>query len=158
MVGLTGMLLATKSWLGVMLPPEAKSEHKADPTRTAPMDVVVTSVFGLGLDQLKTLKDIDRIDYRPKSNIFKVLSKEGFWEVQVDGSTGKVLQVAQRNDHLVEKVHDLSLFHDGLNKFALPFVGLSLCGLAGTGVTLFFVPVVRRRRYAKQTAAKKSAS
>ena len=36
---------------------------------------------------------IDRIDYRPGSNIFKVVTNEGYLEVQVDGAAGQRVPV-----------------------------------------------------------------
>lgn len=143
----TGFLLATKKTTDWIRP----LERKGTPVETLAVVVSVhdaaEAAFALGLPELATTKDIDRIDYRPKSNVFKVVSKTGYKEVQVDGATGKVLNVAQRNDQLIEQLHDFSWFHDLAHMYGLPVVALGLFFLGASGIGIFFVPVIRRRKF-----------
>ena len=120
----TGFLLALKANVAWMRPPVAKAEKLASPAEIASMDSVLASVFALNNPHLQTVNDVDRVDYRPKSNIFKVLSKQGYQEVQVDGKTAKVLSVSFRNDQLAEDFHDLSFFSDALKDYGLPLVAV----------------------------------
>ncbi len=83
------------------------------------------------------------------SRNFKVVSKTGYKEVQVDGATGKVLNVADRNDQFIEQLHDFSWFHDLAHQYGLPVVALGLLFLAGSGIGIFFVPIIRRRKFQK---------
>jgi uncharacterized iron-regulated membrane protein len=146
-IAVTGFLLATKGTFGWIRPPEADGQPVEDFSSVVSVHQVMESAFAHGIPEIKTPKDIDRIDYRPKSNIFKVLSKEGYHELQVDGATGKVLQVAQRNDQLAEDIHDLSFFHDLAKDWGLPLVAIALLSLSITGLVMFFVPIARRAKF-----------
>jgi uncharacterized iron-regulated membrane protein len=143
----TGFLLAIKGKVPWMRPPEVSAEAVQSAAAIVELEIVLTAVLALGIPELTSIKDIDRIDYRPKSNIFKVVSKRAYHEVQVDGKTGKVLSVAKRNDQWIEDIHDLSFFHDAGRDWVLPTVSLLLAGLATTGLGLYFTPVVRRWRF-----------
>ncbi len=149
LLAVTGFLLANKSRVAWLRPPEVEAAKVGEPAEIASMDAIVTSAFAVGLAELRTMKDIDRVDYRPKSNIFKVVSKAGYHEVQVDGKSAKVLSVAKRNDQWIEDMHDLSLFSDWANAWVLPVVAVALGLLGATGIGLFFTPVVRRMKYRK---------
>lgn len=149
-IAVTGFLLATKGTFGWVRPPETEGEKIAAPSEIVSMERVVDSVFRENLAELRTMKDIDRVDYRPKSNIFKVTSKQGYREVQVDGKSGKVTSVGIRNDQLAEDIHDLSFFADALHAYGLPLVAIFLLFLAISGVGMFFVPVVRRYKFRKK--------
>jgi len=158
MISVTGILLATKSWLGAIRPPEADGTKIESPTEVVSMDKVVASAFAVGIPELQSVTDIDRVDYRPKRNMFKVVSKEGYHEVQVDGKTGKVLQVAKRVDQFTEKIHDMSIFGDGFREFGLPIVGLGLLVLSITGIVIFFNPIWRRWLFKKRGLPDKKAA
>lgn len=151
-IGVTGFLLATKGTVGWVRPPEEKGTKLETLAKTISLDQAAQAAFGVGLEKLSDVSHIDRIDYRPKSNIFKVLSKEGYHEVQVDGTTGKVLIVNFRTDQLAEDIHDFTFFADWMHDYWLPVVGVILTLLAGTGVGLFFTPVVRRWKNRKVIA------
>ena len=152
LIAITGFLLANKSRMAWMRPPEVDAVKVASPEEIRPMSEVVGAAFAVGLAELKDMGDVDRVDYRPKSNIFKVVSKAGYHEVQVDGATAKVLSVAKRNDQWIEDLHDLSFFSDAANAWVLPVVGLGLGALAVSGIGLFFTPVVRRWRFKRKQA------
>ena len=117
---------------------------------------VKEAALAAGLPELKERKDIDRIDYRPKTNVFKVVSKEGYHEVQVDGSSGKVLNIAKRNDQFIEDLHDFSWFHDLAHQYGLPVVATGLFFVAASGIGIFLVPVVRRWKYKRNPAKPKA--
>ncbi len=149
-IAVTGILLATKGSLGWIRPPEQKGAKVAALAHVISLDEAANAAFAEGLANLKSRDDIDRIDYRPKSNIFKVLSKEGYHEVQVDGASGKVLTVNYRTDQLTEDIHDFSFFHDLFHHYGLPVVGIGLLVLAVSGIGMFFVPVIRRAKFKKK--------
>ncbi|HRF59910.1 MAG TPA: PepSY-associated TM helix domain-containing protein [Fimbriimonadaceae bacterium] len=146
-IAVTGFLLATKDSFGWVRPPEADGAAMEALDEVISLHTAAEAAFQVGIPELKSHKDISRIDYRPGSNVFKVLSKEGYHEVQVDGSSGKVLQVAKRTDQLAEDIHDLSFFSDLLKRYGLPLVAIVLLGLAISGVGMFLTPILRRRRF-----------
>jgi uncharacterized iron-regulated membrane protein len=156
-VSVTGFLLANKSRWAWMRPPEVTAEKSETPAQIVSIEQAVNAAFALNHPELKTMKDVDRVDYRPKSNIFKVISKEGYREVQVDGKTGKALSDHFRNDQLTEDIHDLSLFGDTAHDWFLPLVALALFALASSGIGLFLTPIVRRRKFERDKKAKAKA-
>lgn len=149
-ISITGFLLATKGTFGWIRPPEKDGAPLTTLSEVVSVNAAAEAAFAQGLPELKTHTDIDRIDYRPKGNVFKVVSKEGYHEVQVDGATGQVLQVARRNDQLAEDIHDLSFFADAAHDYGLPVIAVALFLLGLSGVCIFFVPVFRRWRFGRQ--------
>ena len=53
--------------------------------------------------------EIDRIDIRPEKGIVKFTFKSNFYEVQLDGATGALLQIDLRRSDVIEKIHDGSI-------------------------------------------------
>lgn len=94
--------------------------------------------------------DIDRLDVRPGKGMLKVRAKNR-WEVQLDAASGEVLQVAFRRSDLIESLHDGSFFSDSIKLFMFLPVALILLVLWGTGVYLFFLPQLARRKKRLQT-------
>jgi hypothetical protein len=63
-----------------------------------------------------------------------------------------VLQSTYRRSDLIESLHDGSWFHDRAKLFIWLPAGVVLCGLWGTGLYLWVLPYLTRRRR-KQTKA-----
>ena len=103
--------------------------------------------------QVQTWNDIDRLDVRPGKGMLKVRCKNR-WEVQLDAATGDVLQVAFRRSDLIESIHDGSFFSNGIKLGVFLPTAVVLVVLWGTGVYLFVLPYLakRRKRLAKTTA------
>ena len=94
--------------------------------------------------------DIERLDVRPSKGIVKVRAVSN-WEVQIDTATGEVLQVAYRRSDLIESIHDGSWFHERAKLFVFLPAAVVLLGLWGSGVYLFLLPYLAKRR--KRAAA-----
>lgn len=88
---------------------------------------------------------IDRLDVRPDKGIIKVLFKEGYWEVQVDGKTGKVFSVAQRHADWIEHIHDGSIINEFVKLIYTNIIGVGLTTLAVSGLCLWYGPKIIRR-------------
>jgi uncharacterized iron-regulated membrane protein len=89
--------------------------------------------------------DIDRMDVRPDKGIIKVTFKEGYWEVQVDGTSGKVLSVAQRHADWIEHIHDGSIVSDLAKIIYTNLLGVGLITLALSGLWLWYGPKIIRK-------------
>lgn len=152
LISATGFLLATKGTFGWIRPPEVAGAQIVHAHEIVPLSIAAEAAFALGIAELQDLNDIDRIDYRPDKNHFKIVSKRGYHEVQVDGRTGKVLQIAKRNDQLAEDIHDLSYFADWAHDYGLPAVAVLLFALGTTGIIIFTVPILRRARFRRNKA------
>lgn len=143
----TGLLLAWKKKFDWIQPPTQKGAKLESAGQVLPVAKIAESVFSAGIPELTSLEDVDRFELHAGKGIFKVTSKEGFHEVQVDASSGEVLSRAQRNDQLFENIHDLSFFNPALRETLLPLVALSLILLGSSGLVLFATPLYRRWQF-----------
>ncbi|MBC7923719.1 MAG: PepSY domain-containing protein [Ferruginibacter sp.] len=94
---------------------------------------------------------IERIEARPEKGIAKVLFQRGYWEVQVDGSTGAVVSVARRHSDWIEHLHDGSLLSEGFKLLYTNLLGIGLVTLSLSGAWLWLGP--RRIRRLKENQA-----
>ncbi|MEL7198826.1 MAG: PepSY-associated TM helix domain-containing protein [Pseudomonadota bacterium] len=101
---------------------------------------------------IKEWSDIDRIDLRVDKGIAKLRAKSG-WEVQVDTHTAQVLKVAYRRSDLIESIHDGSFFSDEVKLFIFLPAGIILIVMWGTGIYLFLLPRLAKRKKAKRPTA-----
>ena len=101
--------------------------------------------------QIEDWTDIDRIDLRVGKGVAKLRAKSG-WEVQVDTSSGEVLNVAYRRSDLIEQIHDGSFFSDAVKLYIFLPTGILLLLMWGTGLYLFFLPRFRKKKKARATA------
>ena len=146
-ISVTGFFLAMKDRFAFMRPPvqeAAKLERAED---ILPVAQILDIAFAKGYPELQEIKHVDRVDFRPKDNVFKVVSKDGYREIQVDGTHGTVVSDAFRNDQLMEDIHDMSFFADLMHGYLLPVVALCLTFLSLSGIGIFLTPIVRRWRF-----------
>lgn len=99
--------------------------------------------------------DIVRLDVRPSKGMLKVRATNG-WEIQIDTKTGKVLQVAYRRTDLIESLHDGSFFHDKAKLWLFLPSAIVLLGLWLTGIYLFLLPSLTRKKRREKAILKKS--
>ena len=100
---------------------------------------------------IRQWSDIDRIDLRVDRGIAKLQAKSG-WEVQVDTRTAEVLAVAYRRSDLIESIHDGSFFSDAVKTYIFLPTGVLLIVMWGTGIYLFLLPQLAKRRKARDKA------
>jgi hypothetical protein len=138
----SGLMLQWKKQVPWIQPTEQKGDAK---TPSVSFEKVLEACRGIPQTEVATWSDVERVDVRPKKGMLKVLARN-HWEVQLDAATGDVLQVAYRRSDTLEGIHDGSWFHEAV-KFGLFIpVGLGVLFLLGTGVYLFLVPILARRR------------
>ena len=101
---------------------------------------------------IETWEDVDRLDVRPGKGIVKLRCKNRY-ELQIDTKTGEILQVAFRRSDLIESIHDGTFFHEQFKLWVFLPAGIVLAMLVITGVHLFLLPpLARRKRERKQKA------
>jgi hypothetical protein len=112
---------------------------------------VVSSVPEAGVE---TWEDVDRLDVRPDKGMVKVRCNNRY-EVQIDTKTAEILQVAFRRSDLIESIHDGTYFNDHFKLWLFLPAGIVLAMLVITGLYLFLLPsIVRRKRARKQMSEK----
>ena len=90
-------------------------------------------------------QDIDRLDVRPGKGVVKIRGNNN-WEVQIDASTGAILQKAYRRSDIIESLHDGSWFHEQAKLWIFLPSALIVTGLWITGVYLYTVPYYSRKK------------
>lgn len=138
----TGILLQFKKQAAWIQPPEQRGAGTAP---SIGFDAILTAVAGVPAARVRGWEDVDRLDLRPAHGVAKVIAHSGV-EVQVDVATGAVLQAMVRRSGWIESLHDGSWFSDAVKWGIFVPVALILCVLWGTGVYLWLLPGVTRRR------------
>ena len=95
--------------------------------------------------EIESWEDVDRLDVRPGKGVVKVRCKNRY-EVQIDTKTAEILQVAVRRSDLIESIHDGSYFNDHFKLWVFLPAGIVLATLVITGLHLFLLPYLARRK------------
>lgn len=146
---LSGLLLQTKKHFTWVQPVELRGAGRI-PTIT--MEQVLDICRTVPEAEIRSWNDINRLDVRPSRGMLKVWAKNN-WEIQIDTETGAVLQTAYRRSDIIESIHDGSFFHDNIKMWIFLPSGIVLFLLWLTGIYLFAIPFLGRRR---QKIAKQS--
>jgi hypothetical protein len=139
----TGLLLQLKKEWSWVQPPTLRG---SDARLALSWDGLLAVVRDVEAAAVASYDDIVRIDAQPSRGLLKVQCENGY-EVQVDSVNGAVLSVAYRRSDLIESLHDGSWFHPRAKLWVFLPLAVLLCGLWISGVHLWLVPhLVRRRR------------
>ncbi len=139
---MTGMLLQWKKQSAWIQPPTQRGVGSAP---TVGFDQILDAARSVDEAGIETWDDVDRLDVRPGKGMVKIRSNTR-WEVQVDTETGEVLQAAFRRSDLIESLHDGTFFHDGVKLWVFFPAAVALTLMWGTGLWLFVLPYISRRR------------
>ncbi len=140
----TGILLGWKKNVAILQPAEQKGSS-TDLNRWMSIDEIVRTASHALDSVVGRPIEVDKLDVRPGKGIIKVLFKEGYWEVQVDGATGKALSVMQRHSDWIEHVHDGSIISDFFKITYTNLLGCGLLILALSGFWLWYGPKVVKK-------------
>lgn len=138
----TGLLLQLKKQLPWVQPAEQRGTGQEPSIDMAQVLEACRSNPAAGV---REWSDIRRIDVRPSRGMMKVWTKSDH-EVQIDAGTGRVLQVAYRRSDMIESLHDGSYFGDRTKLWIFLPSGIVLVLLWASGVYLFWLPIVVKRR------------
>ena len=155
-VAVSGLLLGWKKNSAGMIHPESAKGVSTDLKNWLPIDSLQTLAFEA--IQEAEGQDIDltlnRIDARPDKGMVKFVFDNHYNGVQIDGTTGEVLQITRRNSDLIEDIHDGSLLDrwfgtsgELLKLMYTSLIGLALLLFSLTGFWLWIGPkLIRRHR------------
>lgn len=138
----TGMLLQWKKQSPWVQPP---TQRGVGTVPSIGFDQILMAAASVNEAAIETWDDIDRLDVRPDRGVIKVRANNR-WEVQIDAETGEVLQAAVRRSDLIESLHDGSFFHEGVKLWVFFPSAVALTVMLGTGVYMFVLPTISRRR------------
>ncbi len=141
---LTGVILGWKKNVELLQPTTRKGKS-TDVTQWVSFETVSQSALR-AIDSVTHQENaIDRLDVRYDKGIIKVLFTNGYWEVQVDASTGKALSVAQRHADWIEHIHDGSIVSELFKLIYTNYIGFGLLILSITGFWLWYGPRAIRK-------------
>lgn len=138
----SGVLLQVKKQFTWIQPPTMRGGSDRPSLSFDRVLEIVSSIPEAGTT---TWADIERLDVQPDRGIIKIKARNN-WEVQVDHTTGEVLGSGYRRSDFIEGIHDGSFFHPWAKSYLFLPAGLGLLLLWCTGVYLFLLPFVARRR------------
>ncbi len=153
LIAITGLLLGWKKH-NTWIYPKSQKGTTSDLSAWLPVDSlnrIANRVLHDSVDATLSTT-LDRIDIRPDKGMVKFVYADHFWGLQLDGATGKLLQIERRRSDFIEKLHDGSLF-DHYLKVSGGWIKLSyttvtsvaLLGFTITGFWLWYGPKRMRR-------------
>jgi uncharacterized iron-regulated membrane protein len=140
----TGILLGWKKNVELLQPATLKGES-TDVAEWVSFEMVSQAALRAIDSVTHQENQIDRLDVRFDKGIIKVLFTKGYWEVQVDATTGKALSVAQRHADWIEHIHDGSIISELFKLIYTSYLGWGLLFLSITGFWLWYGPKVIRK-------------
>lgn len=151
-VATTGLLLILKKDFDALQPPTQRGTE-GGVEELASLQDVLGAVFAQGHPELRSIDDVDRIDFRPGKRVHKVRSVRGFVEFQVDATTAEILSgPSYRASDLIESIHDGSFVAEWFHGWVMPATAIGLLFLIGSGLWLWVEPKLRRRRRNRRRA------
>jgi uncharacterized iron-regulated membrane protein len=154
MIGAGILLMLKKEFEWIQPSSEKGAEQTAVPTASiGDMWAAAKAVEKAGFT---TWAELKRADLKPDKGILKLVSPTD-WEVQVDTTTAKVLNVAERRSDIIEKIHDGSWFAEPLKLWFFLPVGIVLFVLWLTGLYMFFLPYYQKAKKSRDKAARLAA-
>ncbi|MDZ4707636.1 MAG: PepSY-associated TM helix domain-containing protein [Saprospiraceae bacterium] len=153
-VGVTGLLLGWKKNTGGYLLAKSYSGVSSQPKDWLSIDSLHTLARKIFRDSISSSlpMDLDRIDVRQDKGMVKFVFIRGFWGIQMDCTTGKLLHIERRRADFIEKVHDGSILDyllgtgNGQIKLAYTTImGLALIVFTITGFWLWYGPKRMKR-------------
>lgn len=161
-VSLSGLMLGWKKNSFGLIQPQTTKGTTSNLSDWLPWDSLTRIAIKTLHDSVspKLSPSLDRIDARPSKGMIKFVFDDDYWEVQLDGKTGNVLQIDQRRSDIIENIHDGAILDVIFNTEDEPFklsytsiMGTALLLLIITGGWLWFGPKKMRRD--KQTVLHK---
>jgi len=153
-IAITGFLLGIKKPSGGLILPKTQtgsSTKLVDFIALDSLQQIAQKEIALFLKESKP-SQIDRIDIRPEKGIVKFTFKSNFYEVQLDGATGSLLQIDLRRSDIIEKIHDGSIidyylgFESGFFKLIYTSIlSMALLLFVITGFWLWYGPKRMRK-------------
>lgn len=142
---ITGILLLVKKEFAIIQPPSMKGQAQVP---SIAFEQILQAAQSVEKANINSWQDINRLDVRPSKGIIKIRSNNSF-EIQIDAQSAKVLQVAKRNSELIESIHDGTFFEKNANLWLMLPVAIISILISITGIILFFIPYLKRRKRAK---------
>ena len=146
---ITGLTLGWKKNTGGYILPESYKGTSTEMKDWLPTDSLHKNACRILHDSVSSALslELERIDYRPDKGMVKFVFIEGYWGIQLDCATGRLLHIERRRSDFIENIHDGSiidyLFGTGGEQFKVFYtsiMGFSLLIFTITGFWLWVGP------------------
>jgi uncharacterized iron-regulated membrane protein len=144
-ISVTGILLLEKKQYEWIQPATRKGLEGAVGEYLS-MEKLFDAVYSCNHPDFENIESIDRVDFRPDKNVYKVRSKTNHTEIQVCAVSGEVLNIACRRSDFLEQLHDGSFFGGWMHDKVMPVIAVSNIILAISGLYLWLGPKFRRKK------------
>ncbi|GAA4317571.1 PepSY-associated TM helix domain-containing protein [Flaviaesturariibacter amylovorans] len=156
-VSVTGLLLGWKKNSGGYIMAKSHSGTSTNLADWLPIDSLHRNALRIYRDSIRAggSPALDRIDIRQDKGMVKFVFVDGFWGIQLDGATGRLLHIEKRRSDFIEKVHDGSIldhyFGTGsvIKLIYTTVMGIALLVFTVTGFWLWYGPGRMRRQAAR---------
>lgn len=154
-ISVTGLLLGWKEHSSGLILPKSRKGTSTDLKNWLPLDSLHTNACKILHDSVSAdlSTELERIDIRNDKGVVKFVFADHFWGIQLDGATGKLLQIEQRRSDFIENIHDGSIldYYFGTTENYIKLVYTSVMGFALltftiTGFWLWYGPKRMRKR------------
>ncbi|HRB01395.1 MAG TPA: PepSY domain-containing protein [Ignavibacteria bacterium] len=158
-ISITGLLLGWKKNSGGVILPKSYTGTSTDLKDWLPIDSLHKISDSIILDSVSAdlSLELERIDMRKDKGMLKFVYIDGFYGIQLDGATGKLLHIERRRSDFIENIHDGSIldyfFETTSEQIKLVYtsvMGLSLLTFTVTGFWLWYGPKRMRNRPGKK--------
>lgn len=157
-IAVTGILLGWKKNSGGFISPKSSKGVSTNLEDWLPVDSLYNNACRFLHDSVSEdlLVALNRIDIRKNKGIVKFIFEKHSHEIQLDGSTGRLLQITFRRSDLIENIHDGSFIDRWFGFEGSPFkliytsiTGIALLICAITGFLLWLEQRKSRKKHVK---------
>ena len=139
-VAVTGLLLGWKKHSGGVILSKSYEGTSTNPQDWLPIHLLQQEANRIVKEQISADHSlvVDRIDIRPDKGMVKFVFVEGYWGVQLDCTTGKLLHLERRRSDFIENIHDGSGL-DYLFKTRYGQIKLVYTSIMGSALLVFTI-------------------
>ena len=161
-IGTTGLILGWKKHSGGLILPKTQIGLSTDLKNWLPIDSLHTIACKVLHDSISSdlSFELEKIDIRKNKGTVKFVFVDHYWAIQLDGTTGEVLNIQKRLSDFIEDIHDGSILDYYLGTTSEPIkliytfvMGLALLTFTITGFLLWYGPKkIKREKRAAESA------
>lgn len=154
-ISVTGILLGWKKHSSEILMPATYTGSSTDLSEWLSVDSLHIIACQILHDSVSAELSpaLDRIDIRNEKGIVKFIFSDHNMEIQLDGATGKTLNIGRRPSDKIETIHDGSLIDSfiGTSNGQVKLIYTTIAGLGlliftSTGIALWFRPGKKKKK------------
>jgi hypothetical protein len=153
-IAITGIILGWKNHSSGIIIPKSYEGTSTNLKFWLPLESLHKKANFILLDSVSPnlSLELDRIDVRSNKGIVKFVFKNHYWEIQLDGATGNLLNIGKRHSDFFENIHDGSILdhYFGTSNGQIKLIYTTIMGFALllftiTGFWLWYGPKRMKR-------------